>query len=304
MTSQAPSLLSLARDQARAWWSRRDADQRWLTTLASLLVASGLFHVVVWVISGEPWAGPVSWRKPIVFGLSSGITTLSLAWVVGLLPSSPARRWQTRVYAITMALEVGLITMQRWRGVGSHFNMATLFDNVVFQSMGALIVTASVPIVLWMIGIWRHKTLRADLRIAAGAALSILVGGLLVGVFISVRSNFIAPGLAPSVVGSGGMAKLPHSIALHGLQVLPLLAFWLASSVRSMSQRVRALKLAASGYVLMVAASLAQMFAGLPPTQPTVLAAMLGTAGLVGLAIPALQATLAARREGRMQEVY
>lgn len=167
------SLLTFARDRARAWWSQRDADQRWLTTLATLLTASGL------------------------------------AWVVGLLASSPARRTMTRLYAITMALEVALITMQMWRGVGSHFNNGTVLDTIVFSAMGLLIVTASVPMVVWTIGIWRWATLRADVRVAAGAGLSILVGGLLVGVFISLRSNlagagFVALGIpvAQALVGT------------------------------------------------------------------------------------------------------
>jgi hypothetical protein len=302
MTERPGSLLTLARDQARAWWSRRDGDQRWLTGLAALLGASGLFHVVIWLMSGEPWSGPVSWRKPIVFGLSGGITTLSLAWVVGLLPSSPARRVQTRLYAIAMALEVALITMQRWRGVGSHFNIATAFDAAIFNAMGILIVTASVPIVLWTIAIWRSRTVRADLRVAAGAGLAILVGGLLIGLFISVRGNFVAPGTPPSIVGRGGMAKLPHSIALHALQVLPLLAFWLASSARSLPQRVRALRLASAGYLLLLAASLAQMFAGLPPAQPTALAAALAIAGFVAMGIPVAQALFGTRHGAPIEE--
>jgi hypothetical protein len=296
MTITGSSLFSVARDQARQWWSRRDTDQRWLTTLATLLIASGLFHAVIWVLSGEPWAGPVSWRKPIIFGLSGGITTLSLAWVAGLLPRTAGRRVLTRLYVITMALEVGLITMQRWRGVGSHFNDATVFDAFVFNAMGLLIVTSSVTIVAWTIAIFRRSELRADVRVAAAAGLAILVGGLLVGAFISVRSNFIDAGATPSIVGQGGMAKLPHSIALHGLQVLPVLAFWLASSVGSLRLRVRALQLASFGYVLVFAAALAQMFAGLPPTQPTALTGLFASVGLVSLGIPFALALLGTRR--------
>jgi len=118
-----------------------------------------------------------------------------------------------------------------------------------------------------------------------------------------VRGNFVAPGTAPSIVGRGGMAKLPHSIALHALQVLPLLGFWLAATVRDLSRRVRALQLAALGYVLVFAAVLAQMLAGLPPTQPTALAAALAIAGLLALGIPVAQAAIGTRPAGDTQEV-
>ena len=41
-----------------------------------LLTASGLFHLGVWAARGGPWYGPLAWRKPILFGLSAGLTAL------------------------------------------------------------------------------------------------------------------------------------------------------------------------------------------------------------------------------------
>ena len=58
-------------------------ETRLLVLLGLALTASGVMHLFVWLAAGLPsLAGPVSWRKPIVFGLSGGITTLSVAWIV------------------------------------------------------------------------------------------------------------------------------------------------------------------------------------------------------------------------------
>jgi hypothetical protein len=46
--------------------------QRFAYWCAALLVLSGLFHVGAFLADGGPWEGPLSWRKPITFGLSSG----------------------------------------------------------------------------------------------------------------------------------------------------------------------------------------------------------------------------------------
>ena len=61
-------------------WSR-DPRARQLVLVGVVLVASGLAHAVAWAILGGPWEGPVTWRKPILFGISGGLTSLSAAWV-------------------------------------------------------------------------------------------------------------------------------------------------------------------------------------------------------------------------------
>jgi hypothetical protein len=50
---------------------------------AALLLLSSAVHLVVYAVDGGAWGGPVSWRKPILFGFSFGVTLLSLGWVAG-----------------------------------------------------------------------------------------------------------------------------------------------------------------------------------------------------------------------------
>ncbi|HEY3009428.1 MAG TPA: hypothetical protein VGJ63_15380 [Micromonosporaceae bacterium] len=49
------------------------AQQRFLWWCGTLLLASGAVHVVVAAVDWASWWGAVSWRKPVVFGMSFGI---------------------------------------------------------------------------------------------------------------------------------------------------------------------------------------------------------------------------------------
>ncbi len=116
------------------------------------MIATGLFHVVIYAFADGGWDGPVSWRKPIEFGLSGGITTLSLAAVMGRLPRTAWLAWPSAVATSLFVPETLLIDLQRWRGVPSHFNSSTVFDAAVFSLMGALV--AFVSIAVFVMTIW------------------------------------------------------------------------------------------------------------------------------------------------------
>ena len=145
------------------------------------LLASGLVHLGWWGISGQPWEGPLSLRKPALFGISGGLTILSLVWVVSRLSPRPGDRWFVNGLSTLLLLEVGLITVQCWRGVPSHFNRATPVDAQVEAAMLAMIaaVTAGIG---WLC--WRSVRLpdfdRAD-QLALRAGLWFLLLGCLLG---------------------------------------------------------------------------------------------------------------------------
>ena len=50
--------------------------------MAAVLIASGLFHLVKLVWDGADWNGPLSLRKPGLFGVSAGLTVWSIAWLM------------------------------------------------------------------------------------------------------------------------------------------------------------------------------------------------------------------------------
>lgn len=190
--------------------------RRILYAAAALFLASGVFHVGVWVVDGMPsLSGPISWRKPITFGLSTGILFLSLGWVIGLLRETPWRRRQAIFLSVLLIAEIALIDMQQWRGVASHFNTATRFDAAVFNAMGVLIVTASAIIAAWTRAVFREPLATTrEYAVAARAGMLLLNVGNVVGLVMAIS-------------GSGALKPI-HGIALHAIQALPV-AVWILS---------------------------------------------------------------------------
>lgn len=236
---------------AGAWWPvARDREERLLLGLGAALLATGVFHALLWAAQGAPpLGGPVSWRKPIVFGLSSGVTTLSVAWLARALGEAPWRGWWVRLYAATMALEIGLIDLQRWRGVGSHFNAATPLDGAIFSLMGVLICASVTAVGVLGYRLARATRLPADTRWAGGAGVALLLAGSAVGAYMA------AHGSATGATGGGAM-KLPHAVALHGIQALPLFAWWLGRQGVPPAVRLRLVQGAAAGHALLFAGGL------------------------------------------------
>ena len=111
--------------------STRPVSQGIVCLSGALLVLSGLIHVFVWLILGGEWEGSVSWRKPILFVVSTGLTVLSVAWIY---PKLRPRKWDSvlcGLFGFAMVAEVALITIQQWRGEASHFNRSSPLNTLI-----------------------------------------------------------------------------------------------------------------------------------------------------------------------------
>ncbi|MGH3375427.1 MAG: hypothetical protein ACRDP6_11860, partial [Actinoallomurus sp.] len=127
------------------FWTEGRRVERVCYLVGAALIASGLFHLAVFALDGGPWEGPVSWRKPTTFGLSFGLTLITIAWVASFLRLGD--RFRTvllAVFAVACVAETAMITVQAWRHVPSHFNMETPLNTVISMSLavggGVLIV--------------------------------------------------------------------------------------------------------------------------------------------------------------------
>jgi hypothetical protein len=245
---------------------------------ATLLLISGVFHGVVFLIDGGSWEGPVSWRKPIVFGLSFGVTLMTLSWIVGLMRVRKATGWiLLGVLSVASVGEVFLITMQRWRGVASHFNESTPFDSAVFSLMGFLVTwVALATIVITIRSFW-------PMDASASLAWAIRIGLVLLLVSQTVGVQMIAEG--SNTFGAAGALKVPHAFTLHALQVLPALALLLVIAEFTENQRLEIVALAGIGYGLLIGSTMVQAYAGLAPLAPSNLATALAASGLIVLAV-------------------
>ncbi len=261
-------LISEALSVPAQLWRGRLPPQTPMYAAGFTLVCSGLFHVLVFLISGGSWEGPISWRKPILFGITGGLTTISVAWVMGYLQqrkSLPVLSW---IFAVSMFVEVSLITMQKWRGVASHFNVATAFDKTVFGLMGTLIMIVAIIIAIVTVRSFITLNVQPEMKLAIRAGLLFLNLTNVLGVILIAYGNYImrvSPGHAPNIFGQAGMMKVPHGLAVHAIQVLPILAWLLNFSQREIEFKLRTMKTAVAGYAGLQFFTLFQTFTGHAP---------------------------------------
>ncbi len=242
----SPLFVSLRRGLSQAWAFN------WPLTLAVLLhLALIPVFAAALVLDPQVITGVRGWIKPLKFAISISIYSLTFLW---LLTFVRGRRWLVHTFATLTALALGgemvLIAMQVARGTTSHFNVATPFDAMVFNTMGMLIILVAVCCLL--VGIWLLFQKLPDPAFAWSLRLAVLVtfAGMMTGVLMvgqttpaqeaagaagmqqtsgahSVGIEDGGPGL-PLVGWSteGGDLRVAHFVGLHALQVLPLGA-WL-----------------------------------------------------------------------------
>ena len=271
------------------------AFQRFGYLCAALLMVSGLFHGLVYLVDGGGWEGPLSWRKPTVFGLSFGITLFTLTWFLSFLRPSRWAGWTVvGILSVASLGEVFLISMQTWRGVASHFNESTPFDAGVFSLMGMLVMILGVMTVL--ITVWSFVRLDAppSLRLAIRLGLVLMLVSQAVGVQMIVEGG--------NTFGSEGALKVPHALTLHAVQLLPALAIVLLASEFMERRRVELVGLGALGYAVIIASTMVQTYAGEAPLDLTPVSSALAVTGLLLLAASAVLALrgLATRTRSRV----
>jgi hypothetical protein len=221
--------------------------------LAGLMLLSGVAHLLVYGIDGGPWEGPVSWRKPVTFGLSFGITLASITWVATFVRlGARTRNWLLGLFAAACVAEVSLVTLQRWRGVPSHFNNETPLDTTITRILAAGGGIIVVTIVWLTVAALRPNPQTApSMRIAVRVGLVTLLGALAIGgVMIATGMVSVYQGDRQAAYLHGGWLKPAHAALMHAVTVLPALA-WLASHTdHPEDHRVRLAVLAAAGYLV------------------------------------------------------
>ncbi len=242
-----------------------------------MLVASGLAHAVVWAILGGPWEGPVTWRKPILFGISGGLTSLSAAWVWSRLPWRRGDAWLAATTAWALFVEVLLIDLQKWRGVASHFNRDTPLDSFLYDAMGILILFVSAVLLDLTVRLFRVPArMTPDMLLAARAGMVLLVVSCGLGIWASVYGDLrVAAGLEPERYGRAGVPKFPHGVVIHAIQWLPAIA-WAGRFVGlTVTARWRLVAFASLVSALLLAFALTQTLAGRGRLELPALAAAL-----------------------------
>ncbi|HSH23169.1 MAG TPA: hypothetical protein VK975_03820 [Acidimicrobiales bacterium] len=272
----------------RDYWARRAPAQTFLYAVGALLVLWGIAHLGVFFVDGGPWDGPVSWRKPVTFGVSFGVTALAVAFVATFLSLGRRSSWLLLgSFGVASALEVLWVSVQRWRGVPSHFAKEGL-DAALFFSAGLTIGVIGLVLVVVNVLAMRRLDAPPSMALAIRAGLVLLLVGQVLGGAIIANGNAIdrLPTEAElAVFGAAGAMKVPHAVALHAIEVLPALAWVLGFASPGEGRRRFLVAVGAAGYAALVPASAAQTFAGLAPLDlawPGAVLALVGLAGLAG----------------------
>lgn len=237
---------------------------------------------------GGPWEGPVTWRKPILFGISGGLTALSMGWAWAQLPRRWADHWLAAATAWALLVEVALIDLQAWRGVASHFNRSTPLDSFLYDAMGGLILFVTLVSIDLTVRFFTQRTpLEPDMLLAARAGLVLLVWSCLLGIWISVYGDIrMAAGQSPEVYGAAGVPKFPHGAVIHALQWLPLLAWAARAAGLPQKRRFPLVASATVGTVILGTFALVQTLAGRSRFDTTPLTYALLAGGVVCLSVP------------------
>ena len=230
----------------------------------------------------------MTWRKPIEFGVSGAITTLTLAWVLGRLPRSTLWDWTSAIAVVFFVPETALIDLQQWRGVASHFNYETGFDAAVFSAMGICIGVVAIGIaILAARSFGRVEGPTSTVLAVRAGMIFLLLGQMLGGLILANQFASNGPLADASIVGAAGELKVPHALALHGLQVLAILAVVLEHAETPVSPRgaLTAVMCCAVGYALLLAGATLQTYSGLSPlalTPTALLTVLVGAAFVAG----------------------
>ncbi|WP_405478043.1 hypothetical protein [Streptomyces sp. NBC_00009] len=249
-----PALTGAVRD---LWRAARPSERLCYAT-GAVLTLSGLAHLLVFAVDGGPWDGPVSWRKPVTFGVSFGLTLIALTWVTSYLRiGARTRKVLLVVFAADCVLEVGGITLQAWRRVPSHLNMESGFDTAVSMSLavggGILVVLLSVFAVA---SFRRRPSGPTGMPLALRSGFAILLVALASGAAMIARGVILTKtGHQEAAYHSTAPLKPLHGVSLHAVLVLPALAWLMSRTAWSERTRNGVMRGAVACYAAAVAAA-------------------------------------------------
>lgn len=242
-------------NELRRIWTDGRRIERVAYVTGALLFLSGLVHTVVLVASGGSWTGPLSMRKAVTVGLSFGLTLATVAWATSYVPARPrVRNTLLGIFTAASVVETVLVSMQAWRGVPSHFNFETGFDNAVSTTLaagGGVIILTAVS--------FTAAAMRGDGETTASMRLAVRFGLVALLVALGAGAAMIASGVVEARGGNpqvayttAGSLKPLHAVAMHAILIVPGLAWLLRFTGWAERRRVRLVWVAVVAYSVLI----------------------------------------------------
>jgi hypothetical protein len=240
------------------------------------------------VITGAP-----AWLKPAKFALSTMIASWSFAYCIASITIWPrVSRALDILLAAGLFLEIALIDMQAARGTTSHFNISNHFDATVYAVMGISIACIWLSMLQLTIVLFRQPfagsawgwSLRLGMVLAlfgtgSGGLMTMPSSQQLAEEHVTGRIAIVGAHTVGAPDGGRGLPvtgwsiehgdlRIAHFIGMHGLQVLPLLAWWIARRGLPQETQRRLVFSFAGSYLALFFLLLWQAFRGQPIVQP------------------------------------
>jgi hypothetical protein len=253
------------------------------------LFISGLFTMVMGLffsagifLDSRYITGAPAWLKPTKFAISIVIYTFTLLWFLSFIDIS--KRWRKRLVkllgwlvVVTFAAEWLAIITQAFRGTSSHFNVSSPFNAALWSLMAVAIMILFMTNMVIAVLLLRQKFESPVFAWGLRLGLLITIVGLAEGylmtdptaqqmagwkngeaiTIVGAHSVGVAdggpglPGLNWSMLG--GDLRIGHFVGMHGLQVLPFVAWFVSRRKRwSIGQQVQLVWTAAFGYLGLV----------------------------------------------------
>jgi vacuolar-type H+-ATPase subunit I/STV1 len=112
------------------------------------------------------------WIKPLKFAISDGIYIMTVGYLIGFYPYTKRKtNIINNIVAWTLLIETVIVLFQASRGIQSHYNKSSIFDALLFMSMGILIGINVIVMALFI-----FDTIRLKLKTTKPIQWAILLG--------------------------------------------------------------------------------------------------------------------------------
>ncbi|WCL50859.1 hypothetical protein [Leptospira sp. GIMC2001] len=191
------------------------------------------------------------WLKPLKFAISSLIFAITFIIFSSYFDKTRILFYTNWIISICLTIELIIISMQAYRGRMSHFNYTTVEDMILFQIMAVAITIVWIVMSVYVYN--SFQTLTGNAILDHGMRVGLLISFLSMGVAFAmtkpgaeqiqkIQENKSPIGLTlgshsvnekdPSQkipftrwAKTGGDLRIAHFFGLHGMQILPLLAW-------------------------------------------------------------------------------
>ncbi len=173
------------------------------------------------------------WNKPIKFFISVSLYFWTMGWLMENL-NQPKKVSRISLFIfLLLTCELVIITFQAIRGELSHFNTSSVFNAILFQVMGIMILLNSVVAAWVLILFFKVKTFpKGYLRAIQIGLVIFLIAGF-EGFFMAGRLGHTigAPDGQEGIFFLGwakayGDLRIFHFLGLHSIQVLSLAGWY------------------------------------------------------------------------------